>query len=347
MPPQRWLETKRFFTFTQGTTNVRLVALVGKIMLSGVSSKDILRARRMALRKRSFFACMRCKLSKSRCSDFRPCKQCVSIKSSCQNHDGSVSVCMPGAGDDATNPAYRSFQSRSRAPVAVGYIASLPISPKPPTYREYLVRDEYMYDQAFAVKDSNLIDGTCTTTNPKPNFSPVYIRSLMGKRQFCEESSAEGDLSANVALTTAANTPVPEFALNPVQVSTIQMGRTGLAHPNSSNTAIPNLGAIRASPSLPPSSTTFLPPMTTTPPRPHLLLPSLPHPRMPLPPFSLLLPPPLPPPAALISMSIATALDPGKSPPTRIVPRLPVLACSTAHCLAPTPSLAPRPPALP
>ena len=42
-----------------------------------VSSKDIQKARRMAVRTRKIAACNRCKLSKTKCSIFRPCHRCV------------------------------------------------------------------------------------------------------------------------------------------------------------------------------------------------------------------------------------------------------------------------------
>ena len=41
-----------------------------------VSSQDLLKARRIAMRTRASVACSRCKLSKSKCNDYRPCKRC-------------------------------------------------------------------------------------------------------------------------------------------------------------------------------------------------------------------------------------------------------------------------------
>lgn len=49
----------------------------------GVFSTDIQRARRLARRSRSAVACARCKTAKRKCSDFRPCKHCFSLKASC------------------------------------------------------------------------------------------------------------------------------------------------------------------------------------------------------------------------------------------------------------------------
>lgn len=42
-----------------------------------LSSKDIQKARRMALRKRTATACKSCKSAKSKCNDFRPCARCI------------------------------------------------------------------------------------------------------------------------------------------------------------------------------------------------------------------------------------------------------------------------------
>jgi hypothetical protein len=58
-----------------------------------VSTKDLIRARRLAARRRAAVACARCKASKLRCTDNRPCKkcahsnfECVEVKSSDSFH---------------------------------------------------------------------------------------------------------------------------------------------------------------------------------------------------------------------------------------------------------------------
>jgi hypothetical protein len=48
-----------------------------------VSSKDLLKARQMAKRNRTSVACARCKLAKSRCTEYRPCKRCVNSSVEC------------------------------------------------------------------------------------------------------------------------------------------------------------------------------------------------------------------------------------------------------------------------
>ena len=45
-------------------------------MTIGISSKDLQKVRRNAERKRTSVACARCKMGKSKCSDYRPCKKC-------------------------------------------------------------------------------------------------------------------------------------------------------------------------------------------------------------------------------------------------------------------------------
>ena len=57
-----------------------------------VSSKQIQKARQMAKRSRTAVACVRCKAAKSKCSDYRPCKQCVNSNSRCTEASESKSV---------------------------------------------------------------------------------------------------------------------------------------------------------------------------------------------------------------------------------------------------------------
>ena len=45
-------------------------------MLCSVSSKDIQKARQSAKRSRASLACASCKIAKTKCSDYRPCKRC-------------------------------------------------------------------------------------------------------------------------------------------------------------------------------------------------------------------------------------------------------------------------------
>jgi hypothetical protein len=51
--------------------------------MTGVMSKDLRIARLSAKRQRTSVACARCKISKIKCSDFRPCKKCVNANSEC------------------------------------------------------------------------------------------------------------------------------------------------------------------------------------------------------------------------------------------------------------------------
>jgi hypothetical protein len=51
--------------------------------VAAVTSKDIQKARQNAKRNRTSVACSRCKLAKSKCSDYRPCKACTTSKSDC------------------------------------------------------------------------------------------------------------------------------------------------------------------------------------------------------------------------------------------------------------------------
>jgi hypothetical protein len=59
---------------------------------SGVSTKDLQKARRHAKRKRVSVACTRCKSAKTKCSDYRPCSQCKKsfLADSCADGESSV-----------------------------------------------------------------------------------------------------------------------------------------------------------------------------------------------------------------------------------------------------------------
>jgi hypothetical protein len=49
----------------------------------GVSTKDLIRARRLAARRRAAVACARCKHAKVKCTDNRPCKKCANSNLEC------------------------------------------------------------------------------------------------------------------------------------------------------------------------------------------------------------------------------------------------------------------------
>ena len=63
----------------------------------GVSSKDIQKARQNAKRSRTAVACSRCKAGKTKCSEFRPCKQCVvsRVADGCSNANTGRSNSSP------------------------------------------------------------------------------------------------------------------------------------------------------------------------------------------------------------------------------------------------------------
>jgi hypothetical protein len=69
-------------------------------MTSGISTKDLQKARRNAVRKRASVACARCKAGKMKCSDYRPCKKCkdsdlagnCAVQTANSRHDTSTIV---------------------------------------------------------------------------------------------------------------------------------------------------------------------------------------------------------------------------------------------------------------
>jgi hypothetical protein len=61
-------------------------------MASGISTKDLQKARRNAERKRASVACARCKAGKTKCSDYRPCKKCKNSNVMRECVDGDLSI---------------------------------------------------------------------------------------------------------------------------------------------------------------------------------------------------------------------------------------------------------------
>ena len=55
-----------------------------------VSSKDLLRARRIAMRTRAASACKTCRALKTRCNDYRPCKRCKRSGHACMESSKSA-----------------------------------------------------------------------------------------------------------------------------------------------------------------------------------------------------------------------------------------------------------------
>ena len=87
--------------------------------MHSVSSKDIQKARRIARRTRSAVACARCKASKVKCNDYRPCKQCTDKFNPCHEIDmqgsmlGSSKKMESEYENHASRPLTSNLQSRS------------------------------------------------------------------------------------------------------------------------------------------------------------------------------------------------------------------------------------------
>ena len=87
--------------------------------MHSVSSKDIHKARRIARRTRSAVACARCKASKVKCNDYRPCKQCTDKLFPCHEIDmqgsmlGSSKKMKSENKNHVSRPLTSNLQSRS------------------------------------------------------------------------------------------------------------------------------------------------------------------------------------------------------------------------------------------
>jgi hypothetical protein len=60
------------------------------LAVSGVSSKDLQRARRIAKRARAAVACQPCRVSKVKCNDYRPCASCKKQKTTTECDGGTA-----------------------------------------------------------------------------------------------------------------------------------------------------------------------------------------------------------------------------------------------------------------
>jgi hypothetical protein len=80
---------------------------------AGISSKDLLKARRNAERKRTSVACARCKAGKVKCSDYRPCKHCKYSNKTSTCVDEAISIQQKQSGTLSNTPpdanAYERF----------------------------------------------------------------------------------------------------------------------------------------------------------------------------------------------------------------------------------------------
>ena len=84
--------------------------------MHSVSSKEIQKARRTAKRTRSAVACARCKASKVKCNDYRPCKQCTDSFNLCHQVDlqGSSKKTIKREFDEhVSRPLASNLQTRS------------------------------------------------------------------------------------------------------------------------------------------------------------------------------------------------------------------------------------------
>ena len=77
--------------------------------MSLVSSDDIQRARRIALRVRSAMACLPCKEAKSKCNDYRPCSRCKKLSQTARCVDQVSIIFFYLGNDDASRTIYFFF----------------------------------------------------------------------------------------------------------------------------------------------------------------------------------------------------------------------------------------------
>ena len=143
-----------------------------------VSSKEIQKARRIAKRTRSAIACVRCKVSKVKCNDYRPCKHCTESVNLCQDatvNSFSGSEDMGNAQHDQQISTSTSFNMRSRREDVSDElqfdkrkpnIGALAVQPTTYPNRHSSALSAYAYPQRQAVLQHLVLLQPSWTSNP-------------------------------------------------------------------------------------------------------------------------------------------------------------------------------------
>ena len=175
-----------------------------------VSSKEIQKARRTAKRTRSAIACVRCKLSKVKCNDFRPCKHCTESVNLCQDatvhsFGGSATIGNAQQAQQISTPT--SFNMRSRRgdfsdelqiDKRKPNITGVALAAQPTTYSNRHC-SAHAFPQRLAVLSQQALLQSSWTSNP---FSTSLPRNTFPGQLFPAHTILNG-------------WPNPQVALNP------------------------------------------------------------------------------------------------------------------------------------
>jgi hypothetical protein len=143
---------------------------------AGITSKDLLKARRIAKRTRTYNACNRCKSRKAKCTDYRPCKRCANTKhaSSCTSSlpkaNSLTNISVPFISKVQARPASEGVSISERSPMEQDLPGNHPTvtdASRKPWYESaftHTVEKQMVTGNQFPVptKESQQISMSCT-----------------------------------------------------------------------------------------------------------------------------------------------------------------------------------------
>jgi hypothetical protein len=234
-----------------------------------VSTKDLIRVRRLAARRRAASACARCKRSKIRCSDNRPCKKCSNSNLECFEASKGGQHTQHIASSDISGDLHFPAQSFL----------------EPDTFASLLrenQQDTSIGDRIESNANKSFSSQTCSLClNPHETESTCGTKSYQLERQPVQAcyarptrliltdvhkainqnaiGSKQGTESPTPALDSAINyCKIPALAIGPGTTLFLPAMRIPSSPFNSSTCLQSCVPAMRN----PPSSSTFLPPTT-------------------------------------------------------------------------------------
>ena len=182
----------------------------------GTFAKEIQKARQMARRNRSAVACARCKATKSKCSDYRPCKHCASVKVSCEellkNNQTGTNSSYPDHVGSTPEPFNVDKALLSQQPMAGLKFSTgpyLPLNPAPIASPNNLLETDSLH-LSLAIQLAAFGHQTARTSEP---FGQLYSASTSNNTFFSPP------ISLPPAVTQLLGLGNPSIVLQPVSHS--------------------------------------------------------------------------------------------------------------------------------
>ena len=177
-----------------------------------VSTKDLQIARRNAKRTRASKACVRCKSSKTQCSDYRPCKRC--------KNTGLGGICIDKDADES---------------VAYQFVSACP-TPSPA--REMISIAHEPNATSLGTKDHNQESSQRNKPKSIPFSAELVPAAQASHLSFTMSGSANADLQQALARSIGLSTDISMPHVNNVQ------------RPNSEHSTSINAALLSATPSI-------------------------------------------------------------------------------------------------